>query len=79
MFVKWNCGCVGIRIDDLTCIVIDTCDDDIDALTFENREDNRTRSFEQLSDDKVADLITDVKEQLLGGYKWRAFLTLMDK
>ena len=77
MFVKWSCGCVGIKTDEV-CVVIDDCDGD-DFLITAYRPDLETKSFKPLSDEARHTLIRRMSKQLLYGYKWDAFLTLMAK
>lgn len=57
MFIRWECGCVGIQLTN-ECIVIASCDSDTDDLVF-------TTSKISVGEKPYVELLTAEKEELL--------------
>lgn len=90
MFVRWSCGCIGIRHSDEECYIIKACDvnwDDM-PITFHQRvmiiltakPDGITKvvpkPFVVLDPTEVKELLKDIQSLLCDGFYFRKVKSL---
>lgn len=75
MFVRFECGCAGLRVPDHTDIVIRPCEGDGD-LSF-HRRDLSDKSHSELSADKVDQLVMEIGALVGDGHRFREVRSLL--
>ena len=84
MFVRWSCGCIGIRHSDEECYVIKACDNgwDYPVIIFTKRDMSDVtdkpdgvrrvvpKSFVALTPDEIVDLLKEIQDTLYNGYRF---------
>jgi hypothetical protein len=77
-FVKWDCGCVGLKTNNRD-IVIEACDRDYESsetLTFTYRETDR--EFINLTDSEIDEYCRSIDMMLADGFRFRKLKTLIN-
>jgi len=65
MFVKWECGCIGIKIVE-GCIMLKSCYDETGEFTFEFREELQKKEYEPLTSEEVILWMTIISRLVSG-------------
>jgi len=76
MFVRWKCGCIGIKLKDICIIISDCCNRN--SLIFKLRPEKNNDEYIELDENQIKDLSIDVDTLLLDGFKWRTFLKIQN-
>lgn len=81
MFVRFDCGCQGIRMDGLD-LVIAPCDYEGDYMTADSsvsfyRRDLSDKSVTKLNDAKASELIDKVARLVGDGHRFRTIKGLL--
>lgn len=90
MFVRWSCGCIGIRHSDEECYVIKACDTNWDdmPLTFLQRDMTDVtdkpdgvrrvvpKPFIVLFPEEVRELLKDIQALMCDGFYFRKVKSL---
>ena len=80
-FLKFNCGCCGIQLDNGSFVVINDCCDDEGNLGFngvgDHHFDDLPDAFDSMSDDEILALSSQVHELIKDGYRFQAMRNLL--
>lgn len=70
-FVEWECGCIGLKSDNLddTSIVLKACDDDNREYCFVLRNHMDKKKSKILPTKFVEEIIRDINWQIAKGYR----------
>ena len=77
MFVKWECGCKGLHLDQGD-FVIYTCDTEDGKLDFFNRGFMNEKSFVELPKDEIEKMVKEIRHLMIAGYGARKFKNALD-
>ena len=82
MFVKFDCGCVGIVREANQCpVIVDHCDRDVNddgSLGFSKR-DMRTKSYSPVSTEAENKLIREIGSAMADGYALRQVQNILGR
>jgi len=77
MFVRWDCGCLGLKLDNRN-IVIEPCDlnyDELGSLSFDHRE--MENDSEPLTEEEIKRFMRSISTMLWDGFKLRQIKDLI--